>query len=235
MARDIPVGNGSLLVPFDADYRLRDFYWPYVGQENHTAGHPCRFGGFVEARFRWVGPAWQQSLDDDDATRMTRVALRHEALALAVACRDGVDCHANVLLREVRLTHRCARARRIQTFFSPDFHLGQTELGNTAFYDPQRKAILHSRGPRYVLITVGGAGRYGVGEWATGTKEFGGLAGPWRDAEEGRLGCHPMAQGAGASTIAVTVAVEAHQTISFDYWIAVGTRYREGAVIDAVV
>ena len=40
MARDIPVGNGSLLVTFDADYRLRDFFFPYVGQENHTAGHP---------------------------------------------------------------------------------------------------------------------------------------------------------------------------------------------------
>jgi GH15 family glucan-1,4-alpha-glucosidase len=43
MARDIPVGNGSLLVTFDADYRIRDIYFPHVGQENHTAGHPCRF------------------------------------------------------------------------------------------------------------------------------------------------------------------------------------------------
>ena len=32
MPRDIPVGNGSLLVNFDADYALRDLYWPHVGQ-----------------------------------------------------------------------------------------------------------------------------------------------------------------------------------------------------------
>ncbi len=36
MPRDIPIGNGSLLVNFDQHYQLRDLYWPHVGQENHT-------------------------------------------------------------------------------------------------------------------------------------------------------------------------------------------------------
>ena len=38
MARDIPVGNGKILVAFDKDYLLREFYFPYVGEENHNAG-----------------------------------------------------------------------------------------------------------------------------------------------------------------------------------------------------
>jgi len=63
MPRDIPVGNGSLLINFDANYQLRDLYWPYVGQENHTAGQPCRFGVWVENSFRWLDDArWQRSL-----------------------------------------------------------------------------------------------------------------------------------------------------------------------------
>jgi hypothetical protein len=48
MPRDIPVGNGPLLVNFDLRHQLRDLYWPHVGQENHTAGHPFRFGVWVE-------------------------------------------------------------------------------------------------------------------------------------------------------------------------------------------
>jgi GH15 family glucan-1,4-alpha-glucosidase len=36
--RDIPVGNGSLLVTFDDKYQIRDVYFPHVGQENHTEG-----------------------------------------------------------------------------------------------------------------------------------------------------------------------------------------------------
>ena len=42
MPRDIPIGNGSLLVSFDQTYQLRDLYWPHVGQENHAGGGPCR-------------------------------------------------------------------------------------------------------------------------------------------------------------------------------------------------
>jgi GH15 family glucan-1,4-alpha-glucosidase len=39
MPRDLPVGNGNLLVAFDDHYQIRDLYWPHVGQANHTMGH----------------------------------------------------------------------------------------------------------------------------------------------------------------------------------------------------
>jgi glucoamylase len=52
MPRDILIGNGSLLVNFDQPYQLRDLYWPHVGRENHTAGHPSRFGVWVDGQFR---------------------------------------------------------------------------------------------------------------------------------------------------------------------------------------
>jgi GH15 family glucan-1,4-alpha-glucosidase len=235
MARDIPIGNGSLLVTFDADYRIRDIYFPHVGQENHTAGHPCRFGLFADGRFSWVGPEWRRCLDYADDTLMTNVHLSHEGLALAVACRDVVDFHENVFLREVRLTNLMERPRLIKAFFSHDFHIGESELSNTAFYDPQLKAVLHYRGPRYFLINISVGERSGVEEWAVGTKEFGGLEGTWRDAEDGRLECHPIAQGSVDSTVAVTVPVDAHQAVVFYYWIAAGLRYRDVAGIDAVV
>jgi len=64
MPRDIPVGNGSLLVTFDQTYQVRDFYWPHVGQENHSPGHPFRFGVWVDGEFRWIDhPGWQRTLD----------------------------------------------------------------------------------------------------------------------------------------------------------------------------
>ena len=33
MPKDLPISNGNLLLNFDADYRLRDIYFPHVGQE----------------------------------------------------------------------------------------------------------------------------------------------------------------------------------------------------------
>ena len=55
MPRDLPIGNGHLLINFDADHRIRDIYFPFVGKENHASGHPFRFGIMVGNKFRWVG------------------------------------------------------------------------------------------------------------------------------------------------------------------------------------
>ncbi len=63
MARNIPVSNGSFLVAFDENYLIRDLYFPYVGLENHTVGHPFRFGVWVDGRFSEMGPEWQRGFD----------------------------------------------------------------------------------------------------------------------------------------------------------------------------
>ena len=51
MPRDLPVGNGSLLVNFGTGYQLRDIYYPHVGQENQTLGGPNRFGVWADGEF----------------------------------------------------------------------------------------------------------------------------------------------------------------------------------------
>ena len=53
--RDIPVGNGRLLVNFDSLYQIRDIYFPHVGQENHTEGFPFRFGIWIDGKFSHCG------------------------------------------------------------------------------------------------------------------------------------------------------------------------------------
>jgi GH15 family glucan-1,4-alpha-glucosidase len=48
MPRDIPVGNGRLLVCFDQNYCIRDLYFPHVGQENHVNGFTTDSGGLAQ-------------------------------------------------------------------------------------------------------------------------------------------------------------------------------------------
>ncbi|MCH8908421.1 MAG: hypothetical protein IH840_15145 [Candidatus Heimdallarchaeota archaeon] len=38
MARHFVFGNGNILVCQDENAQIRDFYYPYVGQENHVSG-----------------------------------------------------------------------------------------------------------------------------------------------------------------------------------------------------
>ena len=44
MTRHIALGNGNMLVSIDKNYRIRDFFYPYVGQENHVSGNEHRTG-----------------------------------------------------------------------------------------------------------------------------------------------------------------------------------------------
>jgi len=55
MARDLPLSNGTLLIGFDLEYRIRDIYYPHVGHENHATGHLFRFGVWVDGKFSWMG------------------------------------------------------------------------------------------------------------------------------------------------------------------------------------
>jgi GH15 family glucan-1,4-alpha-glucosidase len=59
MPRDIPVSNGNLLIAFDKDYLLREFYFPHIGQESHKKCEPFRFGIWVNGRFCWLPKGWK--------------------------------------------------------------------------------------------------------------------------------------------------------------------------------
>src|SRR5579883_3249566 len=73
MARDLPIGNGSLLINFDRQYQLRDLYFPHVGKENHSAGHPFRFGVWANGPFRWIDDdLWQREMVYESDTLVTR-------------------------------------------------------------------------------------------------------------------------------------------------------------------
>jgi GH15 family glucan-1,4-alpha-glucosidase len=143
MPRDIPVGNGTVLVCFDRDYCIRDLYFPHVGQENHISGRACRFGVWTENRFSWVGRDWNLELRYDDDTLVTSVNLHHRELGLLLICRDAVDFHENVYLREISVENLVPRAREVRLFFTHDFEISGNSVGDTAAFDPRTGGVVH--------------------------------------------------------------------------------------------
>ena len=81
MPRELTIGNGSPQVVFDAAYQLRDIYFPYVGQENHTVGHLFRFGIFTERQLSWINePEWERHLVYELDALVTSVRLINRRL-----------------------------------------------------------------------------------------------------------------------------------------------------------
>ena len=144
MPRDIPVGNGALLVNFDHSYQLRDIYWPFVGQENHTNGHPCRFGLWVDGQFSWLSdPGWSRSIAYEHDTLITEVTLHNPELSLRLVCRDAVDFHESLHVRQIAVDNQAEEPRQVRLFFAHDLHIGGYEVGDSAYYEPERRAVFH--------------------------------------------------------------------------------------------
>src|SRR3954453_13092770 len=104
--RDIPVGNGRLLVNFDDKYQIRDIYFPHVGQENHTEGFPFRFGVWADGQFSWVFlDDWHREIRYVSESLVTDVTLTNKKLRLQIACSDTIAINENIFLRRVRLSN----------------------------------------------------------------------------------------------------------------------------------
>lgn len=228
MPRDIPVGNGSLLVAFDADYAIRDLYYPYVGKENHAMGKPSRFGVWTQEGYSWVNAKeWKLSLGYVEETLVTSVRAFHEKLGIQLVCNDAVDFEKNIYLRKVTVRNLRNDKREIRLFFHQDFNIMENEIGDTVFYDAKLNCLVHYKGPRYFLINCSAGDVWGVREYATGIKRHRGAEGTWRDAEDGVLEGNPIAQGSVDSTIRVTMEIPALKEAAAYYWIAVGNNYNE--------
>jgi len=235
MPRDIPVGNGTLLITFDQDYCLRDIYYPFVGKENHTEGHKFRLGIWVDGKFDWVKRNWGLGLDYAYEMLMTQVTASNDHLGVSLHCHDMVDYRENIYIKKIILKNPVNREREFRLFFHHDYHILESPTGDTAYYDPDEKAIIHYKENRYFLMSGIRSNQQGIDEYAIGIKEFHGLEGTWKDAEDGRLEGSPIAQGSVDSTLSFSVNVKPEGEETIYYWIVAGKDYTEVSRLNKMI
>jgi len=235
MPRDIPVGNGNVLVAFDKDYILREFFFPHVGEENHTMGEPFRFGVWVNGKFSWIPEGWRIRKDYLDETLITNVELVNDALQVRLLINDLVDFHQNIYLKKIEVENLAGDARDVRLFFAHDFHISGNEIGDTAAFRPEISSLLHYKGDRYFLINIFANQQYGIEQFATGNKETGAFEGTWRDAEDGLLSGNPIAQGSIDSVVGIQLKVQPKGKEVCYYWICVGKDWEEVKGLNEVV
>ncbi len=233
MPRDLPIGNDHFLVNFDANYNLREIFFPHVGMENHTAGRLCRTGVWASGRFAWIDdPAWQKTANYMPQTLATAVTARHPGLSVEIVFHDAVDIARNILVREVNITNTASVPQSVRLFFHYDFSIYGVDVGDTIYYEPQLKALIAYKGQRYFLMAGqrGGTGgvHAGINAWATGIREFNQHEGTWRDAEDGELSGNPIAQGSVDTTMALnTGPLDPGEQATLYHWLVAGNSLNE--------
>lgn len=228
MARDIPVGNGDLLITFDRTYRVRDVYSPNVGRYNHTDGNVQRFGVWADGRLSWIEePSWKRELKYRPDTLVTDVRLVNNDLGIELLCADCVDFSEPVYFRKMVARDLVGRSRDVRIFCHWDMSIRGAPVGDTCNYDPATSSLVMYKDDSYFLFHACDEYKSGIDHWAIGTKRVRGAEGTWRDAEDGQLGRNAISQGSVDATIGFSLRVPANGEASVVTWMIAGTTYDE--------
>lgn len=236
MPRDIPVGNGDLLITFDRLYRVRDVYFPNIGRQNHTDGQVQRFGVYADGLFAWIEDAsWERRLRYRPGTLVTDVVLTNRSLGLELHCSDAVDFSDPVFFRSIKVRDLLDKPRDVRIFFHLDPSLHGSAVGDTANYDPATNSVVLYKDNAYILINASDPQKSGIDAWAIGTKRLGGAEGTWRDAEDGILGRNAISQGSVDATVGFSIPLEPGGTGAVTLWLACGQSYADVKALNSRV
>jgi GH15 family glucan-1,4-alpha-glucosidase len=264
--RPLCVGNGDVLINFDGALVMRDLYYPHVGMMNHIESHRNMMGVWADGAFSWLDEAsWDRSWDYLGDTLVTATLAVNQAMGLSLAGADAVHYRESLYLKRVVIRNLRPTPREIRVFFANDFNIDESDIGDTALFDPDLRAVYHYKrkrcfiidgrvgslaglpatGPRSGSLPAPGcprtvpsdaeSGVAGISQFSTGRKRFAGAEGTWRDAEDGRLEGHPISQGSVDSAIGFDVRLAPGGEETLYYWIALGQGFDSARAVHALV
>lgn len=236
MARPIILSNGTILVCADERAEVRDFYFPYVGLENHIGGHfSHRVGVYVDGMLNWFShPNWKIDLMLQESSLSGETIAKNNVLGVTLKLVDLVYNEKNIFLREVTVANDSDRKRTIKLFFNHEFEIYESHRGDTAYFDPIHHAVIHYNGKRVFLIN-GVSERGGFDDYTTGIFKIEGKEGSFKDAEDGQLAKNLIEHGPTDSVIAFHLDLAPGESKKIHYWIAAAESILEARNLNAYV
>ena len=227
MTRHVILSNGSMLVCLDKNARIRDFYYPYIGQENHVSSNQHRIGVWTENKFSWIDKDnWELSIDYKGESLVSEITAYSDYLKVKLTINEAVHPKRNVFLRHINVENLSEKKREVRVFLSSHFNISEANIGDTVYFDPNTDSIIDFKGKRYFMISGTSSGKP-FDQYATGVADTNNDKGTFRDAEDGILSKNPIEHGSVDSTIGFNLELYPNETKPIDYWIAAGFDHKE--------
>lgn len=235
MARPIVLSNGELHVGLNGFGTVHDFYYPYVGFENHSAGSNTRHkvGVWIDGEISWIdnpkNPAneWTFKFRYPYNALIGHTIAKNERLGILLEFDDFVDSKVSAFFRNIHVVNLRNEPREVRLFLHQAFVIGDSRSNtDTAQYLPDSNAILHYRGRRAFVVS----GKYRdefFDQYTVGLFGIEGKEGTYWDAVDGELGMNNVEHGRVDSTIRFKINIAANSSERVHYWIAAGMSTRE--------
>ena len=239
MSRPIVLSNGELHVGLNDFATVHDFYYPYVGFENHSAGSNLRhkIGVWVDGQISWIDnlknpvDEWVFKFRYPHGALIGHTTAKNARLGIILEFDDFVDSNMSVFVRRIHIINACNRPREIRLFLHQAFAIGDSRSNtDTAQYLPDNNAILHYRGQRAFIVSGDHNGEP-FDQHTVGLFGIEGREGTFKDAEDGQLEANDVEHGRVDSTLRFSMQIGAYESDRVDYWVAVGKSTREALYI----
>lgn len=233
MPKSLVLGNGNLLACYDKFAQVSDFYFPYVGLENHTGGHYVhRVGVWADGQLNWLShPNWKVTVNSDKNALVGRSKAINKALNVELDFSDVVYNEKDIFLRKVVVANKGNSKREIKLYFNHEFEIYESHRGDTAYYDPINSAVVHYNGRRVFFIS-GRMDEKVFNDYTTGIFKIEGKEGSYKDAEDGALSKNPIEHGPSDSVIGFYVTLEPNQEKTIYYWIAAAESIKDAVALN---
>lgn len=220
MPKSLVLGNGNMLIGYDDYGQVKDFYFPHIGQENQTGGNLThKIGVWVENQFSWIDDgSWEIDIDYQPETLASKILARNSTINVTLEFKDVVYNETNIFIREVLVTNTENRKRQIRIFFNQQFKAYESERGDTVYYDPSSKVLVHYKAKR-VFLTNCIVGNKSFEDYTTGLHGIEGKEGTFKDAEDGVLSKNPIEHGLVDSTLGIHLDLNPEESWILHYWI----------------
>jgi len=235
VARSIVLSNGELHVGLNKYGVVHDFYYPYVGFENHVAGPSLRHkvGVYIDGVLSWTDDdTWSFSHHYPSTSLVGHTIAKNEAIGIVLEFDDTVDSDMSVFIRNIHVVNTFEQARDIRLFMYQAFAIGDSRSNtDTAQYLPDSDAILHYRGRRAFVISGTTADNKPFDQHSIGLFGIENHEGTFKDAEDGELGGNVVEHGRVDSILRFSLHIEGRSSARVHYWIAAGMSNREALYI----
>ncbi len=234
MARPIVLSNGELHVGINKYGLVHDFYFPYVGFENHAAGKSLRHrvGVWIDGQISWLDDgSWKFTFRYPVRALIGHTIAKNEQMGILLEFDDVVDSHISAFMRNIHVVNLRPAPREVRLFMHQAFVIGDSRSNtDTGQYLPDAHAILHYRGRRAFVVS-GMAENQPFDQHTIGLFGIEGWEGTYRDADDGDLSFSNVEHGRVDSTIRFKLQIGAHSSARAHYWIAAGTSMREALYV----
>ncbi len=226
MPKSLVLGNGNINVNFNEKLQLKDFYYPFVGSENHSDFNSYhRLGIFVDNHISWLGEDhnWKFDINYHKNTLVGNSLAINNNEKLDLRLEDFVSISNDIFIRKITIKNNANSERNIKLFAHHNFHIYGQKFKETARYEPELNAICHYRNNRYFLINgLWEDLKTGMNQFTTGIANYQGHEGTFRDGEDGILEGHPIEQGSVDSTVGFESIFKANQSKTLWIWVCAG-------------